>query len=271
LLNLLKASTYSAILSAFSVCALLARNDPVATLGDGCDLVKQFLLSALALESELTAPAVRLVGVLASTLSGSALLEEWDVMLHVGRLLNSENQELNHLAVMALTAMSAASPDSQAMLESIPLLFEACKDASFGFYPLICLSNITVDPLSAAACVPHLPELFVHFKDENPLSVQRAIVTIYRVLVSPEAVESFEKPEVIKCFLDAGDELWTSEHAPIFFDIIETLTANSVVCGNLKACGIMDSVKSMLASCQLNDPNRPKFIRIRARLMAVGN
>lgn len=269
LLGLLKSSTYAAILAAFSISALLAVNDPVTTLGDGCELLHAFLSNALALESELTAPAVRLVGVLASTMGGAELLEQWDVMGSVASLLKSENQELEHLAVMAMTAMSAASPDSPVMHESIPLLFAACRDPSFGFYPLICLSNITVDPINAAACVEYLPDLFAYMQSEDRITVQRAVVTMFRILDAPEAVKAMQNPDFMNDFLQATSALWESEHAPILFDIIETLAANPEACRLLRDSGMAELVQGKLVSCQLNDPNRPKFIRIRARLSSV--
>ena len=269
LLALLRASTYAAILSAFSIAALLAAKDPVEALGDGCDQLKSFLINALTLESELTAPAVRLVGVLASTMSGADLLDQWEVMGKVAGLLSSENEELSHLAVMAMTAMSAASPDSPVMLDSIPLLFEKCMDPSFGFYPLICLSNITVDPLNAAACVPYISHLFPHLEYGDRVSIQRALVTLHRILLSPEATAAVENQEIIDSLFQSFSNLWESEHSPILFGIVETLTGTPKICSILKEKGMIDLVKKKLLSCQLNDPNRPKYIRIRARLVSA--
>ncbi|OHT01757.1 TKL family protein kinase [Tritrichomonas foetus] len=271
ILALLKASTYAAILAAFSIAALLAAKDPVETLGEGREQLRQFLVNALTLESELTAPAVRLVGVLASTMSGADLLDQWEVMGKVASLLSSENEELNHLAVMAMTAMSAASPDSSVMLESIPLLFEKCMDPSFGFYPLICLSNITVDPINAAACVPYIAHLFPHLEYGDRVSTQRALVTLHRILMAPEAADAVQDQGVIDGLFQAVTNLWESEHSPILFGIVETLTGIQGVCEQLQQKGMVDVVKKKLLSCQLNDPNRPKYIRIRARLIAASN
>lgn len=268
LLELLKASTYAAILSAFSIAALLAVKDPLETLSEtGQEQLKDFLVNSLTLESELTAPAVRLVGILASTMTGADLLEQWDIMKMVALLLSSENEELNHLAVMAMTAVSAAAPDSSIMLDSIPLLFGKCNDPSIGYYPLICLSNITVDPRNAAACVPYIPNLFQFIEFGDRISAQRALVTLHRIVMVPEVDEFIQSnPEIISEFYQVVTNIWESEHAPILIGIIETLTANQTACQLLNEHGILDIIKQKLASCQMNDPNRPKFIRIRSRL-----
>lgn len=269
LLDLLKSSTFTTILAAYSISALLAVNDPIKTLGENADQLHVFLENALALESELTAPAIRLVGVLASTMSGASLLERWDVMQKVAALLNSTNEELNHLAVMAMTAMSAASPDLPVMRDSIPLLFNACRDPSFGSYPLICLSNVTVDPQNAVACVPFIPELLMYINGSDKVSIQRALVTLRRVLLVPESDEMMTNSDVINAFFDAIQNMWESEHAPILYDIIENITSHPFVCSMLKDSGLVDIINDKLMSCQLTDSNRPKFIRIRTRLLTA--
>jgi hypothetical protein len=155
---------------------------------------------------------------------GADLLEQWEVMPHVAGLMSSENEELRKLSLMAITAMSAAVPDSPIMHDSIPTLFDATKNKFYEMYPLICLSNITVDPLNAAACVSFLPELFIHFQSGIRAWAQRAIVTVYRILLAPEAQEVMAKPELLEGLFEAMEALWEGEHAPILFDIVETLT-----------------------------------------------
>jgi hypothetical protein len=257
------------MIAAYSVAALLAHSDPVAALGENSEQLRHFLSNSLALESELTAPAIRLVGVLASSMTGADLLEQWDVMGYVAPLMSSENDELRKLSLMAITAMSAAAPDSPVMFQSIGTLFEAAKDPMYEMYPLICLSNITVDPNNAAACVQFLPELFVHFQSQNRAWAQRAIVTVYRILLVPETREVMKDSEFLEQLYGVMQDLWESEHAPILFDIVESLTMEPVAAKWLKQHEMLELVKKKLLSCQLNDTNRPKFIRIRTRLLSV--
>ncbi|KAH0794427.1 TKL family protein kinase [Histomonas meleagridis] len=267
LLNLLKSSTYSAILSAYSIAALLAENDIIEEINlNECEQLKTFLIDALSLESELTAPAIRLVGVLASNMNYVNLLEKWSLMTYIVQLLKSKNEELTHLALMALTALSAALPDSTVMIDAIPLLFNACYDYSFSSYPFICLSNITVDPINAKACIEYLPQLFKHFTNEDPVAVQRAIVTACRIASLPEAKEILKKKDVIDQFFVGVKDMWESEHAPILFNMIETMSATPEVCKLLKENNMLNVIEKKLASSQLNDSNRPKYIRIRAML-----
>ena len=190
-------------------------------------------------------------------------------MSKVAALLSSENQDLTHLALMAITAMSAASPDSDVMLQTIPLLFEASKDSSFGFYPLVCISNLTVDPRNAAACLPYLSELISYIQDGDRISKQRAIVSFRRIITTPEAANVVTTFEIIQAFLQATGSLWNGEHAPLLFDVIVSLTTYPETCPILKSLGMLDIVKERLASCHLNDPIRPKYIRIKARLLAA--
>ncbi|KAK8899539.1 protein kinase activity protein [Tritrichomonas musculus] len=270
LLLLLKASTYAAILSAFSIAALLSNKDPTEVLDEsGEEHLKNFLVSSLTLESELTSPAVRLVGVLAATMSGADLLLQWEIMEMVFNLLSSENEEINHLALMAITAMSAVAPDAPIMIQTIPTLFEKCNDPSFGFYPLICISNITVDSSNAAACVPYIFYLFAYIGTTDRISTQRALVALHRTLMAPEALNVVDGNEqLIDEFLQAVLNLWESEHAQILFGIIETLTRNPFACKKLDEKGVTEIVKNKLKTSQITDPIRPKYIRIKSRLLA---
>jgi len=192
-------------------------------------------------------------------------------MRSVSALLRSQDEELIRLAVTAMAAMSAASPGSPVMHDSIPLRVGACRDPSFGFYPLTCLSNITVDPRNAAACVAHLSELFTYVRSEDSAYVQRAVVTIYRIVQSAEGVHAMNGPELMAEFYDTTQALWDGEHSPILIDIVEVLTAQADVCAALERLGMAAIVKSQLMSCQLNDPNRPKFMRVWAQLLAAGD
>jgi hypothetical protein len=60
-----------------------------------------------------------------------------------------------------------------------------------------------------------------------------------------------------------------TEHAPILFDLVETLTRERASPKWMKENGMLEMAKAGLLSCELNDTNRPKFIRIRIRLLSV--
>ena len=269
LIKLLKSTTYPAILAAYSISAILASHDPVKVLSDGKDEIKEFIDNSLTLESDLTAPAIRIVGVLAATMTGARILEEWGTMPNVAQLMSSKNDEFARLAVMAMAAMSATIPDSEVMHDSIPQLFDALKDPIFEVYPLVCLSNITVDPRNAIDCAPYIPDLLdcILSRENDGFSIQRAVVTLQRIIINPEAAHAFENEGIPEMFMKCVELLWTSEHAPILFSIIESLTQIPAVCNSLKQLGLVDIIKSKLNECQISDPSRPKFIRIKAMLM----
>jgi hypothetical protein len=65
------------------------------------------------------------------------------------------------------------------------------------------------------------------------------------------------------------DALWETEHASILFDIVETLARERAPLRWMKENGMRERVKAGLLSCELNDTNRPKFIRIRIPLLSV--
>jgi hypothetical protein len=267
--NLLKAPIYPAIIASYPTPALLARADPVVALGEHAARLKAFLIGSLALERELTAPAIWLVGVLASSMKGADLLEQCAALGHIAALMASENEELRKLTLTAITAVSAAVPYSLIMFQSIKTLVNATRDEFCETYPLICLSNIAVDRLNAGACMLYITELFVHFQSPMPALAQRAIVTVYRILLAPEAHEVMVDDEFLDGLFGAMDPLWDCEHAPILFDVVETLTREAAATKWMKEHGMLERVRARLLSCDLNDSNRPKFIQIPTRLIPV--
>ena len=272
LIKLLKGTVYPAILSAFSLSAIIATHDPLKVLTEQMmDDIHEFVDNALALESELTSPAIRIVGVLASTMSGASILEKWGTMPKVAALMSSKNDEFAKLAVMSLSALSATSPDSQVMHDSIPRLFDACKDPLFEYYPLVCLSNITADPSNAIECASYIGDILdsILSTENDRFYIQRAIVTLQRIIMTPEAARFLENQDIINMLMDCIKLLWESEHSPILFSIIENLTQIPPVCTLLKKSGLADLIKDKLDKCLVNDPNRPKFIRIKARLLST--
>lgn len=261
---LLKETSYSAILSAYCISALLAANDPVETLGDQGEQLKEFLSNVLVLESDLTEPAIRLVGVLSSSISGALLIDKWGIMKNVANLLESRNQNLVNLAIMAITAMSATLPYSDSICELIPLLFTSCnKYANI----LFCISNLTTDPRNAVKCMEYLPQLFNYLF--IPDFVSTVLIIIHRILLNQESVRKIQEEETFNLFVKSIKNLWKSRYSLILYDIIDTLTNYPEICLRMKNIGILECIEEQLNKCSLKDINRPKYIRIRARLLSV--
>lgn len=271
LIKLMMGETFPAILSSYSTAAIIASHDPQDLDQEQRDEIRCFVDNALTLESDLTEPAIRLVGVLASTMSGSQILEEWGTMEKVAGFMTNANDIFSRLSVMAMASMSATCPDSNVMHEAIPQLVNVVKDPNFEGYPLICLSNITVVPRNALECAKYIREILecaLMYRDDR-FATQRALVTVYRIVMTPDVGEFLiQDPETIDIFLECVATLWDTEHAPILFSIVENLTQIPALCSNLKDSTLTELIQQNLDKCSINDPNRPKFIRIKATLMA---
>ncbi|KAH0787678.1 TKL family protein kinase [Histomonas meleagridis] len=266
--NLLQSSSYAAIMSAYCISVLLSVNDPIEILGEHKEELHNFLNNALPLESDLTEPGVRLVGVLTSTLKGALLINSWDnVMSNIAKLLDSKNDELALFAMMTMTSMSAACPESNVMYESIPLIVDACENYSLRFYPFWCLSNLIVVPRNAIKMAPYMSKMFEYLKYEQLEST--VAIIIQRIVMEPEAALLLEDVNLFNEFIEAVDNLWKGQSASILFDIIEILTNYKGVCELMRNSVILEKVNNTLELCDLDDVNRPKYIRIRARLMKI--
>lgn len=268
LLNLLLTSTDPAILACYSLCALLAQKyvDPIDVLEDSEEKMHEFLDSAFALESELTAPAIRLAGVLCGTISGASLLKKWNIMSKVSTLLESENEELNQLAFKAITALSSVDPAAGVLHDIIPLLFTRCDDLTYDYYPLICISNITCVPDNAVECIPFIPNLFSFINGTDDIAIQRAVVALHRIVMIPESNETLCQQDFLDRFYEASIDLFATEHAPILYEIFEKLSILPQSRKVLKEKGLDEIIEQYMTSLSLNNPCRPKLIRIHSRL-----
>lgn len=271
LIELLKGSTNAAVISAFCISALLSKHDPVSILKDGIGSIRKFVEDSLVLESELTSPALRIIGVLVSSISGAEILSTWNVIPRVAEFISSDNEDLSKLSIMVLTSLSAAIPDSNALYQSISMLVKCIKNPIYGSYPSICLSNITVVPKNAIECVKYLPDILdvIETDISDGTLQQRAIVTVHRIILTPENSKALESPDLIKKFLRCVDKLWNGKHSMILFSIVESLSIYEKPCLILKENGMLEIINNKLKECQISDPNRPKFIQIRARLQSL--
>jgi serine/threonine protein kinase len=254
-----------AILASFSISALLSASDASELLNEHWEQLKGFFDVSLQNENELTCAAIRLIGVLANSLAGSEFLDRLGIFEKVLPFVRAENRELSGLAVMAFTAMSAACPGSEVMLKSIPVLFEAARDQAHGHFTLICLANMVVDSANAIVCLPFITDVFVQMERE----VKEAFVIFQRMLLTTEGIAAFLNSELKPRFFELQKKLWDSDQASILIDVIERLTVNQELCQIMNNQGLVQCVKEKLNACQINDPNRPKFIRIRSRLLAA--
>jgi hypothetical protein len=65
------------------------------------------------------------------------------------------------------------------------------------------------------------------------------------------------------------DPFRETEHAPILFDIIETLKRERTPTRWMKENEMFERVKAELLNCEPNDANRPRLIRIQIRVFFV--
>jgi hypothetical protein len=254
----------AAVFAAFSLAALLT-TDAGAILPEFAEDLHSFLDSVLEDETPLTHAAVRLAGVLANTVEGAAMLDEWHTAARIARLLSARDHDLANLALMCLAAISAANPESPVMQKIIPDLFTTAKSSG---HALICLANLVVDADNAVAAIPFLPNLLVQMKNSEKSEVRRALIIFYRIMLTGDGIQALSSSVLRDRVFDVIDDLWSTEHCPLVIDLLEILSSHSDVCRWLNSRGILDKVKTKLAISQINDPNRPKFIRIRSRLSA---
>lgn len=262
-LNALESDDLIAALASSCVTAVLAIDGPDALVKYDMNTLRQFLIRALSSDF-LSECALRLIGTFSTTIEGAMMMDEWGITNNVAEIMKTGSDDKKALAMMTMAAMSAAIPDAKAMLDSIPTFFSLCDN--FGEYPLMCISNITVDPKCAAACVPFLKKLLGLLKNTDHTTRQRSLATIHRILITPEASFILDDRANIVELISATFEFWNSEDANILSDIFDSVSAVSVPCSVMQQNGMLDVIVSRLKSCKINDPMRPKLIRIKSRL-----
>lgn len=261
------------VLASSCATALIASENLEIVNNSDSQILKNFLSKSLENKNLLVVESgLRMIGTLSTSIDGANLMDEWGISVVVSDLMKkSDNEEIRSLSVMCMAAMSAAIPDAKVMLDSVETFFEMSRISNFGVYPLICISNVTVDPNCAAACVPFLRDLLNLLKNGDKNTRKRALSTIHRILITPEASDILDDKTNIIELIKSTFEFWKTDDASILSDIFDSVSAVSVPCKVMMENGMLDVIVQKLKSCKINDPMRPKLIRIKSRLTPSKN
>ena len=288
------------VLACYCITALITYEGTEIISTNDSEILKSFLLGSFAdtsvTSSLLKKASLRIIGTMSQTIQGANIIEQWKIIPYVSSTLQSSTDiEEQTLSIMALATFSAAFPDSESMYECIPLFFDILlKDSSssgqnnnnenqqnassksdsshpsatISQYALLCISNITIDPRCATACVPFLHNLFLLLDSQDQRVNQRALYTIHRILLTPEASTVLNNLNNIKELLNSTSHIWKTQNVGILADILDSVSAVKMPCSVMKSSGLLDIISSKLETIDIKDPIRAKLIRIRSRLIA---
>ena len=232
--------------------------------------IKNFLNLSLQDDTSLKTVALRLSGVLSSSLEGIQMLKSAHATKRIAIIATSDDGENTKLALMVIASHSAMRPTSKAAISIIPYLFNMLDKNEYEPYPLISIANLCVNPMAAKDCIPHLSKL-VDLLDSNAIpTLNRTFTALYRIFKSPEACKMIteENSNVLDEIAKKTERFWNNEFAPISFDIIEMVSGipNEVGKKVILNSNFKDYLKTRLDTVSITDMLRPILNRIGTRI-----
>ncbi|OHT10763.1 TKL family protein kinase [Tritrichomonas foetus] len=219
-------------------------------------------------ECEITASALRLLGVLCGKMTGAMLVEDWDVLDKLVPFLVSEKKEFCILTTKVLASMSATAPYCPILTSSMSVLFERCNDNDFEPFPLICLSNMTADPTNAKLCIKYLDILLNFAASGNLNKVERSLVIIFRIITLKEGKKEMKNNNRLQKIIDIAKQNKEKKILVLVSSIIDELVKNDDVCLCLKQCGLEFLINELDKYMPQNN-QKIIFSRISSRLQMV--
>jgi len=264
LLTLLSSNSAISNLSSCCIVALHAFTENASFLEN--EMLISFLKHSLSQTSMLCQSAIRIAGVMCATIEGFSILEKNHILEMIPNLITCPNQEIAILSMMALTTISAISPDSQVFKLVLPLFSSVLKDRSYGKYPYICLSNVTVIPDNACLVVDLIPYIAQNFDTFDSIIKQQILVLLYRIATTPESSSHLNSEHFISIYVSIISRDWDNVDSSIIADIIDSLSSQKDSISYLLNLGILEIVDNKLKRLTRNDPSRLKYFRVFSRL-----
>jgi len=186
--------------------------------------ISAFLSKALQNENRLTVPGLRLSGVISVTFPGALFLEKCNAIHNAKGLLKSNDSNVKRFALMNFASLSASYPISKDAIEAIPLFALMLSDEELSPYPLIAITNLTLNPEGSKIAAQHLPEILQMLSSKDPNDVKRAFLAVSRITAEKEAIESLTTDDVDKA-IQATRPFWESENSRMAFDILDAIAS----------------------------------------------
>lgn len=264
LLSLLSSDTDSiAQLVASCLTAIIHNNGEQNLLGKE---ISEYLLKSLNEESSLTMSGLRLAGVISSSFKGARFLEANKIIGCISKLMFSKNAEIMKFSIMVFASHSASYPMSNAAVDSLGHFFESINKPDLAPYPLITISNLTVNPKGAQSCIKYLSQLVDLLNSEDDDSLQRVFSAIHNIVVVPEAINMVTDEKVIISFIKSTEKFWDTDYASIVFDILDSIAGCDIGKAALQESLLPDFLVEKLQTIAITHPMRSIYIRIISRI-----
>lgn len=269
LCELLDSNKQTISLASYCIAAILSTDDHMKYLGENPKSLCKFLNDSLTSCNDFIEPALRIIGILASSIEGVKFLNKITKLENIVKLINSDNRTISQLAVMSIAALSSSMPDSGIFLDTIPLLFKhnCFEEKALCDYALNCISNSSIVPSNSVACIPYFKRILELLMTNEQTTKYKVLLTIHRIMSVPQAKSLFENEENIKILLHNTQQLWGNENVIILLEIFELLLFSDAFCRVLKSEGILEKLDNELENCSSNDIKRVKCIRIRSCIL----
>jgi hypothetical protein len=256
----------SAILSAFCVAALISKSEnPHRIVLEYSPQIRPFLANGLNVDSETTAAAISMAGVLSKMAETAPVVEDWGLQELIVAKLSSPDARIVTLALQQILAMSAILPDTRGLSQAVLPLFQLLEAGKYGNYPILCIENLTVIPENAAIAAKFL-KFILNLVDHQPDIAQDAIVILHRIVIAPESAQWMDQSDIAEKFIETMKNKWKENDMALMTAMLYHFASLPIPCKIMKENGVIEMVNDALAHQKFDDINRPQLLRIRSHL-----
>ena len=229
--------------------------------------------------------ALSFFGVLSNLKETQYICASLSIHQNIIKFLKSDNFALVQMTIRVLISLSSSSfgGELKGLEKAIKPLFSLCdsnnnKVGFFGVEPLVCISNILISPDSWKSAIPFIEKLFNLF--EIPEFTEIALLITYRIVSAAEFSLSsdsnsniiddkaslFNNKKILHSFIEKSRKKLTSLNNDLLISILLCFAEVESSCTFLKEEQIVDVIDEIIFQCSIDDPRRPKLLRIHSYL-----
>jgi len=253
-------------LASYILSAILSYSNQKHILSHYGEKISHYLIDSLNQNKDHLTCSLRMIGVLTQSMDGISFIEQNGLLSLIPVHINSTSLENRKLTLMVIDAISNYIPDLIPIYDSIPTLIQFSRNADIGHYTLSILSNITVQPTNAAICIGYLPEILQLTSNQKSETREKALVILHRVLLTQEARNLLNRPEIVENIVNSLSNLWEGPQLNMVIDIIDSLSSIEQPLKVLQNIDIGSIILKQMKLCSIDDPIRTKFLRVKSRL-----
>ena len=221
--------------------------------------IKEFLVSNLTNQSDLTVCSLKLCGAISLTFKGAKEIE-----ICIPLIIDLLSSEHSKLSMIVLSSISSVNPLSPSLYKSLPVIFNLLAKQDMNPYPLIFAANISICNSGAIECSKYISFFLKMLLSNDDNIVKLAFITLERTFEITEN-QLFNEEDILK-LISYSEKFLNSHYNLQFLHILDLISISKSGQNIISKSQLPQILLNQFHLSSIGSTQRPYFIRIISRI-----